>query len=88
MTCPWRSGYRAVTGACCDHDPFGVCTDGVTRAACDCPTCAWVKLGSRSELDCLHTPIPTVGEWGLVVLALLLLAGAKLAFRRPGAPAR
>ncbi len=73
---------EAVTGACCDHDPFGTCTDGVTRAACDCPTCEWVKLGSCSELDCLHVTIPAVGEWGLMVLALLLLTGAKLAFRR------
>jgi len=73
---------EAVTGACCDHDPFGACTDGVTRAACDCPTCEWLKLGSCSELDCPHTTIPTVGEWGLLVLALLLLTGAKLAFRR------
>jgi len=73
---------EAVTGACCDHDPFGACTDGVTRAACACPTCDWLKLGSCSELDCVHAPIPTVGEWGLMVLTLLLLTGAKLAFRR------
>ncbi len=72
----------AATGACCDHDPFGACTDGLTQAACDCPTCEWVKLGSCSELDCPPTPIPTVGEWGLVVLAILLLTGAKLAYRR------
>jgi hypothetical protein len=52
------------------------------QVACDCPTCEWLKLGSCSELDCPPTPIPTVGEWGLVVLALLLLVGAKLAFRR------
>jgi len=70
------------TGVCCDHDPFGACTDGVTQAACDCPTCEWLKLGSCSELDCPHTAIPTVSEWGLVVLALLLSIGAKLAFRR------
>ena len=76
----------AVTGACCDHDPFGACTDGVTRAACDCPTCAWVKLGSCSDLECSHVPIPAVGEWGLIVLALLLLIGAKLVFRRSNPP--
>jgi len=72
---------EAVTGACCDHDPFGTCTDGVTQAACDCSTCEWEKLGSCSELDCPHNAIPTVSEWGLVILALLLLTGAKLAFR-------
>jgi len=74
---------EAVTGACCDHDPFAACTDGVTQAACGCSTCEWVKLGSCSELPCPHNAIPTVSEWGLVVLALLLLVGAKLGFRRP-----
>ena len=77
---------EAVAGACCDHDPFGVCTNGVTRAACACPTCDWEKLGSCSELDCPHNAIPTVGEWGLVVLSLLLLTGAKLVFRRSNPP--
>ncbi len=72
----------AVVGACCDHDPFGNCTEGLTQAACDCPTCEWAKLGSCAELDCAHTSIPTVGSWGLVVLALLLSIGAKLTFRR------
>jgi formylglycine-generating enzyme required for sulfatase activity len=72
----------AVTGACCDHDPFGACTDGVTLAACDCSTCEWVKLGSCSELDCPHTTIPTVSSWGLAILSLLLMTGAKIRFRR------
>jgi len=72
----------AVIGACCDHDPFGACTDGVTLAACDCPTCEWVKLGSCSELDCQHTPIPTVSSWGLAILTLLLVTGAKIRFGR------
>jgi len=77
---------EAVPGACCDHDPFGACTDGVILPACDCPTCEWVKEGSCSKMDCLPTTIPTVGEWGLMVLALLLLTGAKLAFRRSNPP--
>ena len=72
----------AATGACCDHDPFGACTDGLTQAGCNCPTCEWLKLGSCSELECSLTSIPTVGEWGLVVLALLLLIGAKVRFER------
>jgi len=70
----------AVTGACCDHDPFGACTDGLTQAACDCPTCEWEKLGSCSDLDCPHTAIPTVSSWGLAILSLLIMIGAKLAF--------
>ncbi len=80
------TGDAPVLGACCDHDPFGDCTDGLPLAACDCPTCEWEKLGSCSDLDCPHTAIPTVGEWGLVVLTLLLLTGAKLAFRRSNPP--
>jgi hypothetical protein len=32
--------------------------------------------------DCFDTIIPTVSEWGLVVLALLLLTGAKIYFSR------
>jgi hypothetical protein len=68
------------TGACCDRDPFGGCTDDVTPAQCVCPTCEWSKGSVCTELECLVTPIPSVGEWGLVVLTLLLLTAAKVAF--------
>ncbi len=72
----------AAEGACCDHGPFGTCTDGVTLASCDCSTCAWVKLGACAEMDCPHDTIPTVSTWGLVVLSLMLMAGAKIRFGR------
>lgn len=72
----------AAVGACCDHDPFGVCVDAVTLAACSCSNCEWVQDGSCESLDCAHASIPTVSEWGLVVLAILLLIGAKIGFRR------
>lgn len=33
--------------------------------------------------DCIEPqPIPTVSEWGLLVLALMLMTGAKVCFRR------
>jgi len=32
------------------------------------------------EIKCWHNPIPTVSEWGLVVMTLLLLTGAKVYF--------
>lgn len=70
----------AAIGACCDHDPFGVCLDGVTLAACECATCEWVEAGSCGQLDCDHSSIPAVSDWGVVVLALLLLIGAKVWF--------
>jgi len=73
---------EAISGACCSGDPSQPCTDGVTQAACDCPSCQWVKLGACSELDCPPASIPTVNEWGLTVLAMLLLIGAKISFHR------
>jgi hypothetical protein len=72
----------AVTGACCSHDLIHPCTDGVTQAECDCPDCEWVELAACPELDCEATAIPTVDEWGLVVLALALMVGAKLFSQR------
>jgi hypothetical protein len=71
----------AVTGACCDRDTFGGCTYTI-QAQCTCPKCEWTK-GKLCEDTCtLHDAIPTVSEWGIVVLTLLLLVGAKVYFGR------
>lgn len=75
-------GCEAVTGACCDHDPFGGCTDGLTRAECNCTRCEWTKLALCNDMGCPHDSIPTVGGWGLAILALLLITGAKVRFGR------
>lgn len=72
----------AETGACCNHDPFGPCTDGRTLAECSCDTCDWHKLQACAEIDCAPTSIPTISEWGLAILTLLLLTGAKILFAR------
>ncbi|MFH1108919.1 MAG: right-handed parallel beta-helix repeat-containing protein [Planctomycetota bacterium] len=71
-----------VLGACCDHDPFGGCTDGLTRAECDCARCEWSKLALCEDVQCPRDSIPTVGGWGLAILALLLITGAKVRFGR------
>ena len=68
-------------GACCDQDVFGTCTE-TTVMACDCKKCVWHKLLTCEDIECLHTVIPTVSQWGLVVLTLLLLIGAKIYFAR------
>ncbi len=57
--------------------------DGLNNAACD---------GEECLADCTCTPppptdIPTMSEWGLVVLTLLLLTGAKVYFGRRSAVA-
>lgn len=81
-------------GACCDHDTFGGCT--VTTSAECVPVpgtnkLEWFKLESCATVedrgDCVHAAIPTVSEWGLVVLTLLLLTGAKIYFGRRQADA-
>ncbi len=69
-------------GACCDNDPFGPCVDDVTEAECDCEKCKWFEKQRCDEVVCMHGAIPTVSEWGLVVLTLLLLTGAKVYFGR------
>ncbi len=70
------------TGACCDHDPFHGCMDGVAAAQCTCPDCQWTPNGSCGEIECPRDSIPAVSSWGLAVLALSLLIGAKLRFGR------
>jgi IPTL-CTERM motif len=55
-----------------------------TVMACDCNKCVWHKMLTCAQVECMHAAIPTVSQWGLVVLTLLLLTGAKVYFgRRP-----
>jgi hypothetical protein len=70
---------RAYTGP-----EAGICTDGVIQADCQGENLIWTKGAACSQVDCPATfqAIPTVSEWGLVVLALLLLVGAKVYFGR------
>jgi hypothetical protein len=73
----------ADTGACCDHGVFGgSCREDVSLSECSCGRCEWTKGGRCADLDCVHDTIPTVSEWGLVILTLSLLTGAKIYFGR------
>jgi hypothetical protein len=75
------------TGACCDQDPFGICQDTVPESQCNCSKCLWYKDTPCSQIGCVHNSIPTVSQWGLAVLTLLLLTGAKIYFGRRQAKA-
>ncbi|MCH7840207.1 MAG: IPTL-CTERM sorting domain-containing protein [Planctomycetes bacterium] len=77
------------TGACCDSGnglPGAASCDRVVFEDCQCETCSWFGDTACADLtatgDCLLNPIPTVSEWGLVILTLLLLTGAKIYFGR------
>ncbi len=79
----------AAGGACCESLnglPGAASCESTTLENCQCATCTWTKGGSCADLKseglCLTNPIPTVSEWGLVILTLLLLAGAKIYFGR------
>jgi len=78
----------AILGACCDHDTFAGCND-TTSAGCPRSETGtqnkvtWTKGSLCAEItDCDHKAIPTVSEWGILVLTLLLLTGAKIYFGR------
>ena len=75
--------HMAVCGACCDAW-IGECHDAVPQGDCDCPSCVWSGGRDCADVACKaeFVAIPTVSQWGLVVLTLLLLTGAKIAFAR------
>jgi hypothetical protein len=71
-------------GACCDEDTFGGCEQTTANECGLLKKGVFYKLQDCSELDppCTHKAIPTVSEWGIAVLTLLLLIGAKVYFGR------
>ncbi len=78
-------GVGFCEGACCDQQS-GDCQNAVVKTACACPNCVWTGAVDCADIECEaeFVAIPTVSQWGLVVLTLLLLTGAKIGFgRRP-----
>ncbi len=81
-----------VVGACLDYwnpDPLArncLCTDAVTWNDCQGNKLEWHKGTACAALVPTCIPnfknIPTVSEWGMVILTLLLLVGAKVYFGR------
>ena len=79
-----------IPGACLDHfnpNPKSrecLCTNGVIQADCQGDKLEWVKGASCSAVqpDCSanFNRIPTVSDWGMVILALVLVILAKLTF--------
>ena len=74
-------------GACCDQSlPGGVCQSGVSESACN-PT-GDPQIEFFKDEDCVEDggtvdcppPIPTVSQWGLVVMSLLVLTAGTIIF--------
>jgi len=71
------------TGACCDT-LTGSCVNGVPGSLCQGADQSWAK-GEGCSLTFCPVPnpvIPTVSEWGLAIMSLLLLVGLKVYFGR------
>ncbi len=78
-----NTACAADLGACCDTDPFGGCTE-TTSADCLGEKLEWTKGASCAIANCAHQAIPTLSQWGLVILTLTLLIGAKVFYGRRG----
>jgi len=74
-----------VTGACCDGDPFAPCTEDTIPSQCECASCTWRPFRTCAEIECAPISIPTTSGWGVAILTLLLIIGAKIAFGRRAA---
>lgn len=80
--------YFPLCGACCVIET-GECLDSVQSAECAAAGGDFQGIGSLCLGDndgdglddlCPFSRVPTVSQWGLAILALLLLTGAKIRF--------
>lgn len=69
------------TGACCDG-LSGSCMDEVLPQDCQGEKQEWYKGQACQDVACVA--IPTVSEWGLVVMTLLILTAATAVLKRRG----
>ena len=70
--------YRvAFNGACCNYD--GTCESPVLEEKCLGQGEIWVSGATCEEADC--AAVPTVSEWGLIVMTLLGCTIGTLVYR-------
>ncbi len=86
--CCTSQGGKLVTmcpcGACCLKDTDGQCVDYAIEEECPHADLKFFPGRGCDEISCDEITIPTVSQWGLIVLTVLLLSGIKVIFgRRP-----
>jgi hypothetical protein len=72
----------AVSAGCCIHTNICGCGNGILDAGEECDGPANEACGGGfCQADCTcGREIPTISHWGLAILAMLLLIGAKVRF--------
>jgi hypothetical protein len=87
-TCDPASGCRPGSPPICDDGLFcngaEIC-DPILGCLDQPDPCDATQTCYEDKDDCFDNTIPTVSEWGLVILTLLLLTSGKVAFGRKGA---
>ena len=87
-TCDPASGCRPGNPLICDDGLFcngaEIC-DPILGCLDQPDPCDETQICYEDKDDCFDNVIPTVSEWGLVILMLLLLASSKVAFGQKGA---
>jgi hypothetical protein len=73
-----------IQGACCVRSEQTADCSQTSQAGCEAIGGEWTRETDCANVTCdpLFVPIPTVSEWGLVIMALLLLVGGKVYFGR------
>ncbi len=82
--CCTKQGGRMVTacpcGACCLKDTGGQCVDDAVEEECPHADLKFFPGRGCDEIICEEILIPTVSEWGLIVMMLVLMTGARVYF--------
>ncbi len=87
-TCDGTDASVCNTGQSCraatTTDECTCCGDGIKQGSEECETNADCATGSHCRDDCTCAPglVPTMTEWGMVALLLVLLAGVTFKIRR------
>jgi len=82
----WTSGAQCneimcdpLLGACC-NTRLGTCTSNLSVSQCSGDHLVWIKGELCNEQNCVDPFVPAVSEWGLLILALIIMIAAKTSF--------